>query len=171
MSSFDFFFILAALVSGVFAIFAVTTKHILRAAVYLMIVLSMSAVFYLLLGAEYLAGIQLLVYVGGIVVLLVFAVMLTRSEDLIEDVPSIPRKFFAIIASGSFFVCGIFFFYAAPIANLKEPQEQLEPVKTIGKALLDTTGKGYVLPFEVISLLLLAVLISGVVLAKKESES
>ena len=72
---------LAAVLS---ALLMVCTKKILRSAAYLMAVLSMTAGYYMLLGQEFMAGVQILVYVGGIVVLFVFAVMLTRSVELDE---------------------------------------------------------------------------------------
>ena len=62
-----------------FAVATVISRHIFRSAVYLMCVLLAGAGFYLLLGAEFLAGVQVLVYVGGIVVLLAFVVMLTST--------------------------------------------------------------------------------------------
>ena len=73
----DMLFYLFASAAIVAALAAVTSRRILRAAVYLMFVLINTAALYALLGAYFLAGLQLLVYVGGIVVLIVFAVMLT----------------------------------------------------------------------------------------------
>ena len=94
-----------------FAIAVVSSRRILRAAVYLMSVLAMSAGFYVLLGAEFLAGVQILVYVGGIVILLVFAVMLTRSAELLEDKPSLTRKALGLLAAGGFFAMTVGLFY------------------------------------------------------------
>src|SRR3989344_6952910 len=97
-------FYLFAVVSVAFAIATVSSRRILRAAVYLMGVLAVTAGFYLLLGAPFLAGVQVLVYVGGIVVLLVYVVMLTRSSDLAEDNPSATRKITALLAALASFV-------------------------------------------------------------------
>lgn len=170
-SVFEFFFLFTTVLSGVLAVLTVTTKHILRSAVYLMGVLSASAVFYLLLGSDYLAGMQILVYVGGIVVLLVFAVMLTRSDDLVEDNPTLNRKVIAFVASSAFFAITLYLIKTSlQVTDLPQPVPQ-DSIKSIGRALLDTGANGYVLAFEIISLLLLSVLIAGVVLARKESET
>ena len=101
------FYVLAAM-ACLMAIATVLTRHILRSAIYLMAVLCISAGFYLLLGAEFLAGAQVLVYVGGIVILLIFAVMLTRSADLEHDCPSIMRKILGFIGSASFFATSFY---------------------------------------------------------------
>jgi NADH-quinone oxidoreductase subunit J len=77
-------------------------RRLLRAAVCLMGVLLMSAGLYVLLGAEFLAGVQVLVYVGGIVILIAFATMLTHSADLQADRPSVKRKVLAALAAGAF---------------------------------------------------------------------
>jgi NADH-quinone oxidoreductase subunit J len=158
----------------VFAAFAVllaigvtNAPRLLRAAVYLMGVLMASAGMYVLLGAEFLAGIQVLVYVGGIVVLIVFAVMLTRSAELQVDNPSPKRKWLAAVASATFlaFVGAVFWTTQFPTAN--QAGGPSNDVLAIGKALLDQSADGYVLPFEIVSLLLLAALIGGVVVARK----
>jgi NADH:ubiquinone oxidoreductase subunit 6 (subunit J) len=78
------FYVIASMALAL-AIAVTTSRRLLRAAVYLMGVLLMSAGLYVMLGAEFLAGVQILVYVGGIVVLIVFAVMLTRSAELQMD--------------------------------------------------------------------------------------
>ncbi|MCB0386193.1 MAG: NADH-quinone oxidoreductase subunit J, partial [Bdellovibrionales bacterium] len=86
-----FFYVLSAL-ALIFALRVVSSPRLFRAAVALMAVLGATAGFYLLLGAEFLAAIQLLVYVGGIVVLIVFVVMLTGSLGQMEDRTSFARK-------------------------------------------------------------------------------
>jgi NADH-quinone oxidoreductase subunit J len=157
-----------AIVCGLFAVATVMTKHILRSAISLMAVLLLSAGLYLLLGAEFLAGVQVLVYVGGIVVLLVFAVMLTKSEALHEDRPSPQRKLFGLVSAASFFAVSAWAVSDVPVMSTAIENTPLAGVKEIGRAFLDYTASGYVLPFEVISLLLLAVLIAGIVLARKD---
>src|SRR4051812_43345511 len=96
-------FYLFAAFSICLAILVVTSRRILRAAIYLMCVLGASAAFFVLLGAEFLAGVQILVYIGGIVVLLVFAVMLTRSVELLEERPTMVRKLLGGLAALAFF--------------------------------------------------------------------
>ena len=144
------------------------TKHILRSAIYLMAVLFFSAGIYLLLDAEFLAGAQVLIYVGGIIVLLVFAVMLTQSAELVEDHPTLKRKFLGALGAGVFFVVSAYLILQSPLATDQAMTGEAASIATLGKSLVDSGSSGYVLPFEVISILLLGVLIGGSVIARKE---
>lgn len=165
------FYLLAAAAIGL-ALAVVNSKRLLRAAIYLMGVLIASAGLYVMLGAEFLAGIQVLVYVGGIVVLIVFAVMLTRSVDLQLDRPTPARGILGAIASIAFLALTVAVIWTAQWAPKHDLQPPANGVALIGQQLL-TYGelpsgeKGYVLPFEVISLLLLAAVIGGIVVARK----
>lgn len=150
-----------------FAVAVVCSSRILRAAVYLMCLLVTSAGFYLMLGAEFLAGVQILVYVGGIVALLVFAIMLTRSAEMPEDKPTLLRKALGLLAAGGFFVITVSMFLLSDFPVLKKGVLAGGDTAEIGRRLLSRGPQGYVLPFEVISLLLLGVAIGGIVLARK----
>lgn len=156
-----------ALSAVVLALELVLTRHILRSAIYLMGVLLMSAGFYLLLAAEFLAGVQVLVYVGGIVVLLVFAVMLTTSTELLEDQPTLRRRGLALLVAGIFFILTATVFLAADFPVGAAGAEAPNNTALIGRLLLERGLRGYVLPFEVVSLLLLAAAIGGIVVARK----
>ncbi len=154
-----------------FAVAAVTTLRILRAAVYLMIVLISTAALYVLLGANVLAGLQVLVYVGGIVVLLVFAVMLTQTNELLEKNPTLLRRLCGFIGA-------VFFVVTASAALLAGHFKQAPPEAiaaadpaAIGRSFLNYGQSGYALPFEIISLLLLAAIIGGIVIATRKSPS
>ncbi|HAK94315.1 MAG TPA: NADH-quinone oxidoreductase subunit J [Planctomycetes bacterium] len=156
---------------GAFAILCalavVNARRLLRAALALMFVLLASAGLYLLLGAEFLAGIQVLVYVGGIVILIVFAVMLTSASDLLEDHPSLGRMLAGAVASIGFLAfTGVVFarLELGPPAPGAHPPDD---ASAIGRKLLDFGAEGYVLPFELVSLLLLAAVIGGIVVARK----
>jgi len=161
------FFVLMVIAIA-FAIAAVITKRIFRSAIYLMGTLTTSAAFYILLGAEFLAGVQILVYVGGIVVLIVFAVMLTSSNELMEDAPSPMRKLAGYVVATVFYVTTVYMFLATKfkITGDKKAQ-QFSDTAAIGRKLLDAGTTGYVLPFEIISLLLLCVVIGAIVIARK----
>jgi len=160
-------FYLFALLAVLFAVLTVTTQRILRAAVCLMAVLLITAALYVLLGAEFLAGIQVLVYVGGIVVVLVFAVMLTHSVDLIETKPAASRKFFAFLAALSFFAISLYSYSQVSWAARVKAEDMLQAAPQIGRLLLSSGSQGYLIPFELISLLLLAAVIGGIVIARK----
>lgn len=172
----DFLFVILSGISVVLAIAAVTTRHVLRAATYLMGVLCLSAGFYILLDAELLAGIQILVYVGGIVVLLVIAVMLTQSLSLGHDEATPSRKMFAGLSVGTFFISVAYLLSKSSFntesalapANVSSGPGA-NSIKNIGLALLDPGAQGFLLPFELVSLLLLTVLVAGIVISRKET--
>jgi NADH-quinone oxidoreductase subunit J len=152
----------------IFALAVTMSRRMLRAAVYLMMVLLASACMYVMLGAEFLAGVQVLVYVGGIVVLIVFAIMLTRSAELQLDKPPVHRKISAGLASLVFAAAAVWIFgsSAFPFAQSIDSSPQ-DAVTQIGLKLLDYGKDGYILPFEIISLLLLTAIIGGIVVARK----
>ncbi len=160
------FYCLAA-TAVVLAVSVVSARRLLRGAIALMGVLLMSAGLYVLLGAAFLAGIQVLVYVGGILVLIVFAIMLTRSADLQEDRPSPMRKALGAVAALAFFAITVAAMLSLPIAHGTGAPAAQDETKAIGRALLDYGANGYALPFEIISLLLLAAVIGGIVVARK----
>lgn len=160
------FYVLAA-IAVIAAVGAVVSRHILQAALHLVVVLAMSAGLYLLLGAEFLAGVQILVYVGGIVVLLVFAIMLTASAELLEDRPASGRKMTGIAVAGLFFALTMLVFSTRALPPSVAPPRTTDDVVALGRMLLDSGAAGYILPFEIISLLLLAVVIGAIVVARK----
>ena len=140
-------FTVLALFIGVSAILAVTTRRILRAATYLLFVLFGTAGIYFQLNYSFLGAVQLLIYAGGITVLYVFSILLTSSQgDKAEDLKG--YKLFAGLA--------------ATLASLGELH-----VQTIGHALMSPEKYGYILPFEVISILLLACIVGGILIARK----
>ena len=160
------FYVLAAAAVGL-ALAVVNSRRLLRAAIYLMGVLAMSAGLYILLGAEFLAGIQVLVYVGGIVVLIVFAVMLTRSADLLIDKPTVGRMVLGGVTSIAFLILSAAILWFSDFPAIQDGAAPKDNTLAIGRQLLDTGAGGYVLPFEIISLLLLAAVIGGIVIARK----
>jgi len=160
------FYVLGA-AAVLLALALVNTRRLLRAAIYLMGVLAASAGLYILLGAEFLAGIQVLVYVGGIVVLIVFAVMLTRSADLLVDKPTLGRMILGGATSIAFLILSATTLWFSDFGVIQDGAAPKDNTLAIGKQLLDTGANGYVLPFEIISLLLLGAIIAGIVIARK----
>ena len=164
-----FFALLAATVA--LAVATVTTRQIFRSTIYLMGTLTTGAAFYLLLGAEFLAGVQIMAYVGGIVVLIVFAVMLTTNSELMEDRPSAGRKFFACLAAAGFFGMTVYTIIRTTFPVSADQTEVLDNTAAIGRKLLDRGSTGYIVPFEVVSLLLLCVVIAAIVIARKTTKA
>lgn len=156
----------------VFSLLAVTSKRILRAATYLLFTLIATAVMYFQLGYEFLGAVQIAVYAGGILVLFVFAILLTqRPADQADDVP-IKRQAMAFTTALLGIAVLWYVFVTFPISadglTLKEalsgPNLSMEQ---IGHALMGTDKFGYLLPFEAISVLLLACIIGSLAIARK----
>jgi len=142
------------------AMLVVTTRHIVRAGLWLVVALGALAGVYLVLGAELVAWVQVLLYVGAVVVLLLFAVMLTRapigpSEDL--DRPRAPAILVGGGAGGGLAVL-LADAYRWGVVGLAHPGT----AGRIGGAIF----RGWVLPFEVISVLLLAALVGAIVISR-----
>lgn len=167
MSSFStyLFYFFAALVLAA-SVAAVTSRRILRAAVYLLFALGGTAAFYFMVDYYFLAAVQLLVYAGGIVVLIIFSILLTSDiNDKLEKPASLK-----ILASLALTVTA-FVLTAVIIGRYNFPQPETAraevSMRYIGKTLLSYSDGGYVLPFEVISIVLLAALAGAIVIAKR----
>jgi NADH-quinone oxidoreductase subunit J len=160
-------FLLLAVVIVIFGILTVTSRKILRAAVYLLFVLVATAGIYFQLNYNFLAAVQLTVYAGGIVVLIIFSILLTSHISENMNKPSLLSSLFSALAAGAgaiLAIATIFTFTFTPTTNVAIESD----VKNIGKNLISYGDNGYVLPFEVISILLLAAMIAAIIIAKKE---
>ncbi|MCH8927448.1 MAG: NADH-quinone oxidoreductase subunit J [Candidatus Marinimicrobia bacterium] len=119
---------------------------------------------YGLLMADFLAATQVLIYVGGVLMLLLFGVMLTARKSVIEVTQSnLPRLPGAII-SGLMFLLLLFIIFSEKSWNAASNQGVRETASVIGRLLMTD----YLLPFEVTSILLLAALIGAVYIARKD---
>lgn len=162
------FYILASLIL-VLGFLTVTARKIFRSAVYLLLTLLCIAGVYIILEMEFVAALQIIVYVGGIVVLIIFSIFLTQQSG--EKLPVQPKKriYQSIVLSSIGFCMIGYLIYNHVFKASKETI--LEPtVENIGRNLLNYTDKGYVLPFEIVSILLLAALIGSIVIAIKEKK-
>ncbi len=159
-------FLFLATVIVVFSILTVTTKRILRSATYLLFVLFATAGIYFELNYSFLGAVQLTVYAGGIIVLYVFSILLTSSDN--QKVEKIKRsKYFAgIISAGAGAAICIFITltHSFPVSHFT-PGELNQ--KVLGTALMGMDKYQYLLPFEAISVLLLACIIGGILIARK----
>lgn len=148
------------------AILAVTSLKIFRAAIYLLFCLMGIAGIYFYLNYEFIAAVQIVVYVGGIVVLIIFSIFLTHTSGADMIPPHLGRSIFAGIAT----VCAFAMTYLLFNEQKWIPSNAIpvEPsVTNIGTQMLSTKAYGYVLPFEVVSILLLAAMIGAIVIAIK----
>jgi NADH-quinone oxidoreductase subunit J len=159
------FVVLAAFIA-VSAVLAVTTTRILRAATYLLFVLFGTAGIYFQLNYSFLGAVQLLVYAGGITVLYVFSILLTSSKgDKAEELKR-GKMFAGIISSlAGLVICLIVMLKNSFVPSQFEHGEL--NVRTVGIALTGMDKYQYVLPFEVISIMLLACIVGGILIARK----
>lgn len=147
-------------------ILAVTTRKIFRAAIWLLFSLIGVASMYFWLQMEFLAAVQIIVYVGGIVVLIIFSIFLTQKSGEEMPKPFTARSIVSIIAV----LVGFAISYALIYQNQFTPRSTAPiqvNVSDIGSQLMSTSGSGYALPFEVVSILLLAAIIGSIVIAIK----
>lgn len=161
-------FFLFACVILVFSVLTVTSRRILRAAVYLLFVLVSTAGLYFMLSYNFLAAVQLTVYAGGIIVLMIFSILLTSHISEKARVATLKEGVFSALSS----VAGALLTIILIVTHtFKASTGEAVPtdVKTVGRALVSYGDNGYALPFEVISLLLLVAMIGSIIVARKES--
>ena len=159
-------FIILSVLMIVFSVLAVTTRRILRAATYLLFVLIGTAGVYFLLNYSFLGTVQLLVYAGGITVLYVFSILLTSSqEEKFEKLKT--SKFlagFLTTLAGAGLCIFIVLKNEFHISQFARGEHDMQE---IGLTLMGSGKYQYILPFEVLSLLLLACIIGGILIARK----
>lgn len=150
----------------------VTSRNLVHAALYLILSLFGVAGFFVLLSAPFLAAVQVLVYIGAIAILIIFAVMLTRSMTSLREVFNrqwwlsalVAALFFIFLAAGIILpVWGSGSAYAGETVS-----EIVATTTDLGVALVD--GNQYVLPFELASLLLTAAMIGAIVIARDDEK-
>jgi NADH-quinone oxidoreductase subunit J len=149
----------------------VTTKNIVHAALYLVMVLAGVAAQYILLASEFIAITQVLVYIGAIVVLFLFGIMLTRAE--LGQMTDVDHKGVQQAVAG--FVAAALFGVMVYALNDKWNGQKIEVIGKTTFELGQTTSQvsdsifgPYLVPFEVASVLLLAALIGAIVLARHD---
>ncbi|MDE6692446.1 MAG: NADH-quinone oxidoreductase subunit J [Muribaculaceae bacterium] len=160
-------YVIIALAMIVCSVLTITSRKILRSATYLLFTLFSAAALYFMLGYEFLGAVQVAVYAGGIVVLFVFAIMLTsKPGDSAEKLTSKSRVS-GIIAALAMLVIAGYALIARVINYAKLPDMAPQTMKQIGDTMMGTGEGGHLLPFEAVSVLLLACIIGGVVIARK----
>ena len=161
-------FFIVAFAIIIFSVLTVTTRKILRSATYLLFVLFATAIIYFQMDYQFLGAVQIAVYAGGILVLFVFAIMLTQQPGKSAEALTSHRRWMGLTAA----LCGValcgfgLFSYAGFAGKLLSSGVDINMEK-IGQFLLSTEKYGYLLPFEAISVLLLACIIGGVVIARR----
>ena len=160
------FYFLAVFIS-VCSILTVTTRHMVRSATYLLFTLFGTAGIYFLLGYTFLGSVQIMVYAGGIVVLYVFSILLTSGEG--DRTTKLKRS--KLLAGLGATVGGAIIVVFITLKHKFLVTTDLVPldinIKTIGHSMLSSDKFGYLLPFEAVSILLLACIVGGLVIARK----
>jgi NADH-quinone oxidoreductase subunit J len=148
---------------------AVTSSKIFRSAIWLLLSLVGIAAIYFWMQVEFIAAVQILVYVGGIVVLIIFSIFLTQQAGAKMSKPSLRR----IAGSALAALFGLAFsFNLINHYGFRETGSQHfnVSVSDIGTQMLSTTEHGFILPFEVVSMLLLSAMIGCIVIAIKPTK-
>lgn len=163
MTAQDVVFGLLGLIALGSALLVVTTRNVVRAALWLVVTFGAVAGCYLVLTAELVAWVQVLIYIGAIVVLLLFGVMLTRAPIGPTDrVDSGNRPVAALVGLGSAAILVTLVLQAFHSAFVR--LDQPGTAKLLGAAVFRT----WVLPFEVLSVLLLAALVGAITLTRPQ---
>jgi len=160
------FWILAVAMAGA-AIGVVRSQNVVHAALYLVVVLAGAAAQYILLAAEFVAWVQVLIYIGAIVILFLFGIMLTRAPMGSEGNMDNGQRIAAAVVG--LFLFGVITALLVDAYGGKEIKLQKRLV-TIGRSSTIATSifRDDLVPFEVVSMLLLAALVGAVVIARRD---
>jgi len=159
-------FYVLAFVAVVSALLVITRRNPVHSAVYLILTLLAVALIYLQLQAEFLAAVQIILYVGGIMVLFLFVIMLVRLDITTRERPVNRQWLVAGIASLILLaeLAAVIYLGRDTAALPTAPADGLQPnTELIGKTLF----QNYMLPFEIASLLLLVAMVGAVLMAKR----
>ncbi len=166
------FCILAVVVLGS-AVMSICTKSIMRAATWLLFVLFGIAGFYFILDYTFLGAAQMSIYAGGITIMYIFAIQLVSKRSLqnlvarfkgVRIAQGLIISLIGLVVVSLILVKNHFINAAMDVANVEVPMKQ------VGQAMVSSGKYGYVLPFEFISVFLLACIIGGVMIARKEDK-
>lgn len=165
MTGAQIIFLVVALYTLISALMVVTTRNLVHAALWLVSTLFGVAVVYALLNANFIAVVQVVVYIGAIAILFIFAVMLTR-RDMRDSGPQLNKNWWAGALVAVLTFAGLAFLLSGWSGFSKTAAELpagFDAISLLGEALVSPTA--YVLPFEVASVLLLAALVGAVYVA------
>ena len=167
MTAVQVVFVVLAVIAVVSALLVVTTSHLVHSALWLVVTLGAVAGVYLVLAAEFVAWVQVLIYVGAVVVLLLFALMLTRAPTGPQTDLTVRRWAPAALVAGLVAVL----LGATLVAGFQDVRLDLDEA-VVGSAEVtgETIFRRWVLPFEVLSVLLLSALVGAIVLSRLRAE-
>ncbi|HEV8372432.1 MAG TPA: NADH-quinone oxidoreductase subunit J [Actinomycetota bacterium] len=164
MTGLEVAFLLLAVSGGLAGLLVVTSRNVVHAALWLVVALASVAGMYLLLAAPFVAFVQVIIYVGAIVVLLLFGIMLTRAPVGRRVLDNSPRARVGAFVVGA----GVFVMLTVFLAGAFADERISIQAATATAALGTSLFRNYVLPFEAVSVLLLAALVGAIVLARRD---
>jgi len=164
MSANEAIFYFIAVITVISALGVVASNRVAYAAMSLVFTLIAVAALYILLATEFLALVQLLLYAGGVAVLLLFALMLTRARELVPVLDNAQKPFAAVAGLA---LLGVLL---PMVYHTTWPRNAAEPALVNFNAIGDALFRSFALPFEVASLVLLVALVGAIVLARSEEE-
>jgi len=159
-----YIFYILALIMIVSAIAAVSSRKMLRSVIYLLFTLVGVAGIFFLIDYNFLAAVELTVYAGGIIVLMIFSVLLVHHIEMKLEVAKLSKRILTAIAS--LIGIGVFLKTIYSYDFKVEGVSSTTTTEEIGFGLLSYKEGGFILPFEVISVLLLAAMIGAIIIAK-----
>jgi NADH-quinone oxidoreductase subunit J len=165
MSGLEIVFLVIALITLYAALEVVTTNNMIHAALWLIVTLFGVAGIFVMLNAAFLAVVQVMVYIGAIAILMIFAIMLTRGVGK-GDISQVNKNWPVAALFGFLMFAGLavmLIFSGRGNAMMPFFADSSETITKLGLALVSPNG--YVLPFELASVLLLAALIGAIVVA------
>jgi NADH-quinone oxidoreductase subunit J len=172
------FWIIAVILVGT-ALLVVGSRNIVHSAIALVVLFGMAAGIYLLLNAEFIAIVQILIYAGAVTILILFALMLTRTSNLRGD--SNPNNRQWVVAAIISTIVGLAIIFAATLGQYSTATSGKgvaygtgacpplpNNVVYIGQLLYSPTCYSYVLPFEIASLVLLVAIVGAIVIGRED---
>lgn len=168
----DIAFYAVAIVMIVMAVMTVAVKNILQSAIFLIFSFVGTAILYLLLHAEFVALAQIMVYIGGVVIFVVFTILLTSHLGEDAFATKIPRIFAAFALSIAFVFVMIKCILPTPdlSSGAVNAPEGFASLEQFAVRLLGYGPDGFIIPFEVVSILLLMTLICAITVARKSKD-
>jgi NADH-quinone oxidoreductase subunit J len=166
------FWIIAVILVGA-ALAVVALRNIVHSALALVLTFGMAAGIYLLLNAEFIAIVQILIYVGAVTILILFSLMLTRITGGRATNPVNKQWWLAVLVSALVGAAIIYAVSASPMATSASGTpaplaNNVNNVVAIGQLLYSPTTYSYILPFEIASLVLLVAIIGAIVIGREE---
>ncbi len=157
-------FYILSLMMLVFAIASVSSRKMLRSVIYLLFVLAGVAGIFFLIDYNFLAAVELTVYAGGIIILMIFSVLLVHHIEMKLDIARASKRLWTAV--GCAVGAGIFIYTIYSYDFNVVGKATTTTTAEIGKGLLNYQDGGFILPFEVISVLLLAAMVGAIIIAK-----